>query len=161
MNEIARYFTSVSDKLPIYARYIHIVVIVAIILLTEAVKIPLRKYIIDVKITNVNLRKKINLAFMILPFIFGLSASGILTLFKYPFSWEAGITWGVYSQVVYELIARIFKRIKNNEDITTDVIVDDFTEIKDNAEATGEELGKKVEQASKDFDDFIKKIKGE
>lgn len=169
MNEVIAYFTEVSTKLPGYARYIHIVVIALIIVLTEVVKLPLRKYVIDVKITDVNVRKKVNLVFMVLPFAFGLSASAILMCFGYKFSWEAGISWGVYAQVAYELAARIILKIKNNEPITDETIKEDFEEVKAKAEKTAEKLNKKVnadaekkvKQTAKEFDEFIKQIKGE
>lgn len=156
MNEIVAYFTEISAKLPYYPRYIHFVVIALVIAFTQAIKVPLRKYVIDVKITNTSVRKKVNLVFMVLPFGLGLGASGILTCFDFPFSWEAGLSWGVYAQVVYELIARILLKIKNNEEITTDSIAEDFEDARSEAEA----LKSKVEETTKDFDDFIKKIKG-
>ena len=169
MNEVIAYFTEVSTKLPGYARYIHIVVIALIIVLTEVVKLPLRKYVIDVKITDVNVRKKVNLVFMVLPFALGLSASAILMCFGYKFSWEAGISWGVYAQVAYEFVARIILKIKNNEPITNETIKEDFEEAKAKAEKTADKLNKKanadaekkVKQTAKEFDEFIKQIKGE
>lgn len=169
MDEIIAYFTAVSAKLPCYARYIHIVVIALIILLTEAIKVPLRKYVLDVKITDVNVRKKVNLVFMILPFGLGLTASAILMCFGYNFSWEAGISWGMYSQVAYELIARILLKIKNNEPITNETLEEDLEAAKTKVEKTAKKLNKKlnaeaekkVKETAKEFDEFIKKIKGE
>lgn len=165
MDEVLAYFAEVSTKLPCYARYIHIVVIALIIVLTEAIKLPLRKYVIDVKITNINVRKKVNLVFMILPFILGMSASGILVCFGYEFSWEAGLSWGMYSQVAYELIARIILKIKSGEKITNKTIKEDFNQAKDSAEQLAEnitaEVKERVAQTAKDFDDLVKQIKGE
>lgn len=157
MDEVFAYFTEVSTKLPGYARYIYVIVIFAIIALTQAIKLPLRKYVLDVKITDVKVRKKVNLVFMILPFGLGLAASGVLTCFGYPFSWEAGIAWGVYSQVAYELVARIILKLKNNEEITDAVIADEFNEAKDSADT----IENKVVQTTKAFEDFVKQIKGE
>lgn len=164
MNEIITYFTQITSRLPCYPRYMHIVVIALIIALTEAIKLPLRKYVIDVKITSKNVRKKVNLIFMILPFGLGLGATGLLTIFDYPFSWVAGISWGVYSQVGYELIARIILKIKNDEEINDEVLAETFKEVKDEAENTAqmiENAKSKAEASTKDFEEFIKKIKGE
>lgn len=164
MDEVIAYFAEVSTKLPCYARYIHIIVIALIIILTEAIKLPLRKYVIDVKITNINVRKKVNLVFMVLPFILGLSASAILMCFGYKFSWEAGISWGMYSQVAYELIARIVLKVKSGEKITNNTLSEALDDAKENAEQLADnitaEVKEKVAQTAKDFDDFVKQIKG-
>lgn len=165
MNEVIAYFTQISTKLPCYARYIHIVVIALIIALTEAIKLPLRKYVIDVKIASKNARKKVNLVFMVLPFGLGLGASGVLTCFGYAFSWEAGLAWGVYAQVAYEFVARIILKIKSDEKVDNKVIADTFKEVKKEAEDIAKAIDNatkvKAEETAKDFDDFVKKIKGE
>ena len=89
--------------------------------------------------------------------------------FGYKFSWEAGISWGVYAQVAYELVARIILKINNKEPITDETIKEDFEEVKAKAEKTADKLNKKanadaekkVKQTAKEFDEFIKQIKGE
>lgn len=156
MGEVIRFFQEVANQMPDYPRYLHFVVIIAIVIATQLIKLPIKKFAIS-KIKNEAVRQKVNMVFMILPNGLGMCASAILMLFDYRFSWEAGLMWGTCSQVIYEFIERIVKRIAKKKDlaeITQDEIAEDFKQAQKDAEA-------KTKQAGKEFEELVKQIKGE
>lgn len=156
MGEVMRFFQEVANQMPDYSRYVHFIVIIAIVVVTQGIKIPIKKFLIS-KIENVAIRQKVNLVFMILPDALGICASAILTVFGYKFSWEAGLMWGTCSQVIYEFVERIVRRIKTkkNDELITD------TEISEDFKKARKEAEKKTEQAGKQFEELVKKIKGD
>lgn len=148
MNEIIKFFDAISTQMPDYLRYIHIILVASIILVTEGIKIPIKHFLIN-KIENKSIRDKVNMVFMIIPFGLGLLGSYILTLFGYAFSYEAGIMWGFVAEIVFEFIERIFKRIKQgNGELTSDTLKEDFKEAE-----------KKTKEASRVFDKLVEEIK--
>ena len=83
---------------------------------------------------------------MLIPFALGFGASGILYACDYGFSATAAVLWGTTSQVIYEFVSKVIKRLKNNEDITNTTIKEDLKDAKDEAEDKFKQL---VEQMKK------------
>lgn len=126
MAEVWNYFANAIARIPEYPRWVFVVVVVIVLGLTQLAKIPIKHF--TNKIENENLRKKVNMLIMLLPIAFGFLASWILTYFGFTFSTVAALVWGSSSQVIYELLSRIFRRIKNGENITAETISDDAKE---------------------------------
>lgn len=143
MNTLVQFFVD-TDALSPYPRWIFWVVLALIVVLTQVAKLPIKK--LTDKITNETLRKKVNLVIMLIPFVLGFGASGILYACDYGFSATAAVLWGTTSQVIYEFVSKVVKRLKNNEDITNSTIKKDLTEAKNEAEDKFKQL---VEQMKK------------
>lgn len=146
MAEMWNFFTRAIERIPEYPLWIFGVVVVIVLGLTQLAKIPIKHF--TNKIENENLRKKVNMLIMLLPIAFGFLASWILTYFGFTFSTIAALVWGSSSQVIYEFISRLFRRIKNGEDITTETISEDA---KESIEI--------VETAEDKFNDLVNQIK--
>lgn len=137
------FFTHIEVGTP-YPRWICWVCIALITLITEFVKLPYKHF--TKKVPNENLRKKLNIAIMLIPICGGLCASVCLMwLTHYGFSLETAISWGLYSQVIYVFISNIYKRIKNGGDVTMATLEEDFQNAKKEVDENKDELKQLVE----------------
>lgn len=150
MADVWNFFVKANALIPEYPRWVFWVVVVIVLVLSELAKIPI-KYFTN-KIANETLRKKVNTTIMLLPILFGFLASWFLTVFGFSFSTTAALVWGTISQVIYEFISRIVKRVKNGDDITNETIKEDLQDSVDSVE-------KKTETAEEKFNELVEKIK--
>ena len=149
MAEVWNFFANANTLIPKYPRWVFWVVVVIVLVLTQLAKIPIKHF--TSKIENENLRKKVNVTIMLLPIIFGFLASWFFTIWGFSFSTTAALVWGTTSQVIYEFVSRIVRRIKNGEKITNESISKDM-----------QESVEKVETAEEKFNDLVNQItKGE
>lgn len=102
-----------------------VLAVIAIILVSEAVKYPIKHFATS-KIKNDIIRKKVNSAFIILPVVLGVLVSYIYhRVFGFGFSHSAGGTFGLMAAIFYEVFTRLFARVKSGESITGSVIAED------------------------------------
>lgn len=146
MQEIVQFFTEASALSP-YPKWIYWCSVIAVVVLTQLIKIPIKHFTNKIKIeTN---RKRINLMFMIIPFIIGIGISFLLTIFKFDLSIESGIMCGATSQVIYRFLAKLFARTKKGETITKDTVVKDFVESKEESQSAQAKFDELVEKYKK------------
>lgn len=144
MADVWSFFIEANALVPEYPRWIFGGTIVIILALTQLVKLPIKHF--TNKIKNENLRKKINILIMLLPYILGFIASGILIFFDFNFSWEASVFWGGSSQIIYSFLERVFSRIKKGETITDETISSDFKDSVDEVKTAEEEFNELVDK---------------
>lgn len=147
MSEVIEFFTRINVFAADYPSWLFWCAIVVVLILSELAKLPIKHF--TGKIENENLRKKINAVIMLLPIGFGFLTSWILTCFGFGFSITAALVWGTTSQVIYEFVSRIFRRIKNGEAITTDAIKSDLKDSVEVAETAEEKFNELVEKVKK------------
>ena len=146
MEAVLDFFRTVNTLVPAYPRWIFWGVLVGVILLTQIVKLPIKA--LTNKIPNDALRQKVNTVIIFIPVGLGLMASWLLTFAGYEFIYEAGIVWGLFSQVIYEFVTKVFKRIKNGEDIDNATLKGDLDEANKNAQSVTDEFQSLVKQAT-------------
>lgn len=167
MQEILTYFQSIFT-LQDGDWWIHIIAIAATFLVTQGIKLPIKKFGTDKLAEKVIknptdenlriLRHKFNTVFIFFPFGAGLLVNFLISTIskKYAFSYEIGLMWGGASATVYETIARLIRRKK--EEGTKETMLDDgaeefidiakdFAEAKNDVEKAQEEFKKLVENA--------------
>lgn len=146
MEAVLDFFRTVNTLVPAYPRWIFWLVMVGVSLFTQVVKLPIKA--LTKKIKNDTLRKKVNIIVMAIPFGLGLLASWLLTFAGYEFIYEAGIVWGAVSIIIYELATRVFKRIKNGEDIDDTTLKGDLNEATKSSQSVTDEFQSLVKQAT-------------
>lgn len=147
MSEVIEFFTRINIFAADYPSWLFWCAIVVVLILSELAKLPIKHF--TGRIENENLRKKINAVIMLLPIGFGFLASWILTYFGFGFSITAALVWGTTSQVIYEFVSRVFRRIKNGEAITTDAIKSDLKDSVEVAETAEDKFNELVEKVKK------------
>lgn len=147
METVLDFFRAVNALVPEYPRWIFWMVMAGVLLLTQVCKIPV-KAITKKYIPNDTLRQKANLVIVLIPFGLGLLASWLLTFAGYAFLYEAGIIWGTTSMVIYELATKVFKRIKNGEDITSETLKGDLDTAKNGSQSAADEFQSIVNQVT-------------
>lgn len=148
MSEVIEFFTRINIFAADYPSWLFWCALVVVLILSELAKLPIKHF--TGKIENENLRKKINAVIMLLPIGFGFLVSWILTYFGFGFSITAALVWGTTSQVIYEFVSRIFKRIKNGEAITANTIKSDLKDSVEVAETAEDKFNALVEQIKHD-----------
>lgn len=142
MAELYNFFIRTNDLIPEYPRWIFWLATFFIIIITQVIKIPIKKY--TSKISNEVLRNKINASIMILPFAIASLGSWILTFFGFSFSIGAVFVWGTVSQIIYEFISRIFAKVKKGENITNETISSTLDESIEETESAVDKFNKLV-----------------
>lgn len=146
METVLDFFRALNALVPAYPRYVFWGALVGVILLTQIVKLPIKA--ITSKIANNDLRQKVNTIIMFVPIGLGLAMSWGLTFAGYEFVFEAGLVWGTFSQVIYEFVTKVFKRIKNGEDVTSETLADDLNDARDDAQDVVDEFQSIVKQVT-------------
>ena len=147
MQAVVEYFTNAVASFPQYPRWLYIVTVIAIIGLTEAVKLPIKHFTNKVK--NDKTRKVINLSVMAVPFVLAFVFGGFYTLIPAPFSIVACVSWATSAMIIYEFAERIIKRVKGGGDVTNETLTQDFSDAKT-----------EVEKADEAFKEQINKLTG-
>ena len=147
MSEVIEFFTRINVFAADYPSWLFWCAIVVVLILSELAKLPIKHF--TGKIANENLRTKINAVIMLLPIGLGFLTSWILTYFGFGFSITAALVWGTTSQVIYEFVSRIFRRIKNGEAITTGTIKSDLKDSVEVAETAEDKFNELVEKVKK------------
>lgn len=146
METVLDFFRALNALVPAYPRYVFWGALVGVILLTQIVKLPIKT--LTSKIANNDLRQKVNTIIMFVPIGLGLAMSWGLTFAGYEFVFEAGLVWGTFSQVIYEFVTKVFKRIKNGEDVTSETLADDLNDARDDAQDVVDEFQSIVKQVT-------------
>lgn len=146
METVLDFFRALNALVPAYPRYVFWGALVGVILLTQLVKLPIKA--ITGKIANDTLRQKVNTVIMFVPIGIGLAVSWGLTFVGYEFVFEAGLVWGTFSQVIYEFVTKVFKRITNGEDVTSETLTDDLADAQNDAQAVVDEFQSIVKQVT-------------
>lgn len=147
METVLDFFRAVNALVPEYPRWIFWMVMAGVLLLTQVCKIPV-KALTKKYIPNDTLRQKANLVIVLIPFGLGLLASWLLTFAGYDFLYEASVIWGTTSMVIYELATKVFKRIKNGEDITSETLKGDLDTAKIGSQSAADEFQSIVNQVT-------------
>ena len=147
MEAVLDFFRTLNTLVPEYPRWIFWGVLLGVILLTQVVKLPIKA--LTNKIVNETLRKKVNTVIIFIPVGLGMMASWLLTFAGYTFAYEAGIIWGMFSQVIYEFFTKVFKRIKSGEDVDSSTLKGDLDTANSNAQSAVDE-----------FQSIVKKVTG-
>lgn len=146
METVLDFFRALNALVPAYPRYVFWGALVGVILLTQIVKLPIKT--LTSKIANNDLRQKVNTIIMFVPIGIGLAMSWALTFAGYEFVFEAGLVWGTFSQVIYEFVTKVFKRIKNGENVTDETLADDLNDARDDAQDVADEFQSIVKQVT-------------
>lgn len=146
METVLDFFRALNALVPAYPRYVFWGALVGVILLTQIVKLPIKT--LTSKIANNDLRQKVNTIIMFVPIGIGLAMSWGLTFAGYEFVFEAGLVWGTFSQVIYEFVTKVFKRIKNGEDVTSETLADDLSNARNDAQGVADEFQSIVKQVT-------------
>lgn len=155
MSVVLDYLTQIKIIAADYPTWLFFVGIVVVLILSQLAKLPIKYLTRKIKPykddeKNDKLRKKINAVIMLLPIGFGFLASWVLTFFGFSFSASIALVWGTSAITIYGFISRIFMRIKNGENITSDTIKSDINEAKKDSETAEERFyaltGKKNEE---------------
>jgi hypothetical protein len=106
------------------------------ILITQAIKLPFKKFLISR--LPAETQKKINSLFIFVAIGFGVLIVFIYSIaFGFTFSFDAGTSIGLASAVLYDAVTRIFARIKKGEALTSETLTAD---VSDSAATVNEEL---------------------
>lgn len=132
MEEIVKFFLQVATLTSQYPRLLYYGVIVGIVVVTQILKYPFKRFVTSKILNNVT-RQKVNTVIMLIPIGVGFLASWLLTFVGYAFCWETGVVWGLTSQVLYSFFATICKRIVKGEVVTEKVAVSALKQAKDEA----------------------------
>lgn len=156
MQAVIEYFTNAVASFPQYPRWLYFVTVVGVILLTEAVKLPIKHF--TKKLTNEKTRRLINISIMLVPFILSF-VCGVVYKFMLSaeFSTLACLSWATSSMIIYEFGERIIDRIRKGEKITDETVTEDFNEAKKEVEDTTKNVAKSVKQADEEFQKQVNK----
>lgn len=146
METILDFFRALNALVPAYPRYVFWGALVGVILLTQIVKLPIKA--LTKKIANDTLRQKVNTVIMFVPIGIGLLTSWLLTFVGYEFVFEAGLVWGTFSQVIYEFVTKVFKRITNGENITDETLKSDLNDAQSDAQTAVDEFQNILKQVT-------------
>lgn len=144
MDKILDFFTRINIFVSDYPAWLFWVCVVVVLIFSQLAKLPIKHF--TNKITNEKLRKKVNVVIMLLPIGFAFLVSWLLTYFGFSFSVSAALVWGTTSQVIYEFVSRILRRIKNGEDITAETIKTDLQESIDTTHTAEDKFNELVNQ---------------
>lgn len=144
MNEVIDFITRqvYQSGCPLY---VYGLTLLAIIALTQLIKLPIKK--LTSKCKNENLRHLFNVTIVFIPIALGFAIGGLYTLIPYKFSYKMCLSWGTTSQVIYELLSRIIVRLKKDGTITNATITEDFEAAKET-----------VDEADKAFSELAESI---
>ena len=129
--EFIQFFTTAASAFPQYPRWLYWLAVLICLVGTELLKLPLKHF---TKALPDKMRVRINTVVILIPEIFGLAVSGVLTAFGYSYSVMAAMAWGGTSQLAYLFISKIYQRIKGGEQVTLDTLNADFRAAKSEAE---------------------------
>lgn len=164
MQEIINYFSQVAHELPDYVWWLHLVAVASILIITQCLKLPIKKFGTDKlsaliakkkgkedNSTLTTIRHKVNIVFIFFPFAIGILVSYIISVIckQYAFSWEAGVMWGSVTGTIYETIARIARRIKSGSTVTAETVKTDFVTSEKETQKAQKEFLELVENAKK------------
>ncbi len=126
MDVVLNYLTGAMSEFTEYPRWLFWVTLVGVIVLTQIVKLPIKK--LTSKIADEKIRRLVNISIMFVPIAFGFVFGGFYTLIPYKFSWEMCLRWGTVSQVIYAFLERLIVRFKSGEKIDNETVAEDFVE---------------------------------
>ena len=152
MNDFFNFFLEVSSRAD-YPRWLLLALVIGVALVSQLLKLPIKK--LTGKIPNDTLRKKVNIVIMLVPCGLGILASWLLTFFGYNFTLSGGLIVGFVSQVVYEFVSRLLKRVKSGEDLTEENIAEIFKE----AVTHSKEIVGTAQEAESKFSNIVNNIK--
>lgn len=153
MEELFNFFKEQITLIGDYPTWLYLATGVAVMILTQVLKVPFKKLISN-KIKNNNLRRKVNLIFMLLPILLAIGINYGFSFLDYTFNVSAGISSGFLAEFLYEFFKTLFARCKQSGDITNDDIRESTKAAKTKVKAEKDTLKSESEK----LDEILKRL---
>ena len=124
MDVVLKYLTEAMSEFTDYPRWLFWVTMIGVVVLTQLVKLPIKK--LTSKIADEKIRRLVNISIMFVPIAFGFVFGGLYTLVPYKFSVDICLRWGTISQVIYAFLERLIVRFKSGAKIDNETVAEDF-----------------------------------